>query len=303
MSIIRTDHSRENPYALISKSLLDDNSISWAAKGLLVYLLSKPNNWNVKVAHLVKNFHLEGERGSGEKAIYKLLNELIDKGYCERSQNRKDNGLFSETEYVVFEIKKVKLKIESPHSPEGNADVRNAAKGKSVSTSESSPCYNKYRKLINTESTTTNPVSQNKEAPSAPVVVFFPSLNKLDIQDTLKSKFTMKYTEEEIDIAVKRCLAWKNRENDEIAIHTVLKQATSWTDVLSEEEIQNKNKTFFESLKHLDGKKLGHVQVTVGINYIEFVSGMKYIQYSTDDLNFESLVLGYIKKIKDIQKL
>jgi len=83
MSIIRISHDKNNPYVMLNKNPLEDNSLSWAAKGLWAYLMSRPDNWNVSVSHLSTIYH---GKGGGEKAIYSLLNELIEAGYCERNQ-------------------------------------------------------------------------------------------------------------------------------------------------------------------------------------------------------------------------
>jgi len=133
MSIIRTSHNKENPYALLNRESINDADVSWAAKGLWMYLISKSDNWNVSVKNLVKTFH-KGKKGGGERAIYSLLKELIEKGYCLRMQHKDSKGLFSTFEYIILEEKKLKetlphsskskadkLKIESPHS--GYRDV------------------------------------------------------------------------------------------------------------------------------------------------------------------------------------
>jgi len=140
MSIVRTSHSKDRPYVILNKSTFEDKNLSWGAKGLWAFLLSKPDSWNVSVSHLSSIF--EG-RGGGEKAIYSLLNELIDNGYCERTQSRSEDGLFNQYEYIVFE-----LKICLPHSLQGDAVERNAVKG---GTSI-------YRSKVNNETTTEEPL-------------------------------------------------------------------------------------------------------------------------------------------------
>ena len=153
------------------------------------------------------------------------------------------------------------------------------------------------QKIIYTKDNTTT----DKVAPSAPVVVFFPSLNKLDLSEKLKCDLSGLYSEADIDLAVKRCLAWKGRESDEVAIRHIFKNFNTWNDVVSQEETEEKNKVFFETLKVLDGKKLGCVEIKLGFNYIEFISGMKYTSFSLKDVNFECLVKEHLDMIK--QKL
>lgn len=55
--------------------VLEDKALDWKALGLLVYLLSKPDDWAVSVAQLVK------AKKAGEDAIRGMLKALRDAGY------------------------------------------------------------------------------------------------------------------------------------------------------------------------------------------------------------------------------
>lgn len=123
MSIIRTSHNKENPYVQIHKKTLEDPKLSWAAKGLWAYLMSRPDNWRVNVSHLSKIYDCDGKKGGGEKAIWTLLNELIDHGYCERITNKSSKGLFIGVEYVITEFKN-----KVPHRLEGGSVDRGSDK-------------------------------------------------------------------------------------------------------------------------------------------------------------------------------
>jgi hypothetical protein len=103
MSISRSPHDRENPFAQINKIGLADPDLSWGAKGLWAYLLSLPNDWKVNVSHLCKIYM---NKGGGEQAIYSFLNELIEAGYCERIQFKGEKGKFGEVDYHIMEFKK-----------------------------------------------------------------------------------------------------------------------------------------------------------------------------------------------------
>lgn len=110
MSIVRISHNRENPYVMLNKKALEDPKLSWAAKGLWAYLMSRPDDWNVSVSHLSKIY---SGKGGGEKAIWSLLKELIENGYCTRTQNKLADGSFGKVIYVIMEFK-----ISLPHSSE-----------------------------------------------------------------------------------------------------------------------------------------------------------------------------------------
>ena len=51
MAIIKV-LKRENPYVQIDKIGVDDSNLSWEATGLLTYLIGRPNNWKINIAHL-----------------------------------------------------------------------------------------------------------------------------------------------------------------------------------------------------------------------------------------------------------
>ena len=107
MTIVRTEHSKHNPYAMLSKKSLEDTRLSWAAKGLWAYLMSRPDNWQVSIAHLAKTFGQPGENGynrhgQGREAVSGLLRELESAGYAEFVQDR-EKGRFANQFWVIRE--------------------------------------------------------------------------------------------------------------------------------------------------------------------------------------------------------
>lgn len=123
MSIIRTEHNKNNPYVILNKTALEDEKLSWAAKGLWSYLMSRPDNWNVSVAHLSSIYK---DYGGGEKAIYSLLNELIENGYCQRKQDRSEGGKFNSFEYIISEFKIISPQLHSRDAVPPRADPPDA---------------------------------------------------------------------------------------------------------------------------------------------------------------------------------
>lgn len=89
---------RDSSYAIIDPFFLSDERLSWKAKGLLGYLLSKPSNWRVYVSDLVKRSK------DGKDAVYSALKELETTGYIERRQLRDpETQRITGYETVVFE--------------------------------------------------------------------------------------------------------------------------------------------------------------------------------------------------------
>jgi len=96
--IIRTEHNRSNPYAQISKKCLEDNSLSWKAKGVLCYLLSRPDNWRTYPDQLAT------VSTDQEHSTRSAIKELIKAGYIKRSRLQcEDDGRFQGFEYIITE--------------------------------------------------------------------------------------------------------------------------------------------------------------------------------------------------------
>lgn len=108
--IIRTYKDGTQLFTRIYNSALSDTSISWQAKGLLCYLLSRPDNWRAVLEHLRKL------GPDGEFATRSALRELIDAGYL-RKIRVSDPGkgtLF--WDHIVFEDKRMSAAIRNDSS-------------------------------------------------------------------------------------------------------------------------------------------------------------------------------------------
>lgn len=101
MSIIRSPRPESNFY-LLNKAISEDRRLSWAARGLLVYLLGKPDHWQVSVANL-RNETKESAKPTGRDGVYAILDELGKAGYITRSQDRNEGGKMGEIHYFVSE--------------------------------------------------------------------------------------------------------------------------------------------------------------------------------------------------------
>ena len=114
MGIIRV-HKQKN-FSIISNSALYDTRLTFKAKGVWAYLLSKPDDWQVHVSQLAK------AGPDGKTAIYSALKELKKYGYMEHNPIRKD-GKISGFEYVINEEPIINEQAEKLHS--GNLKVEN----------------------------------------------------------------------------------------------------------------------------------------------------------------------------------
>ena len=114
MSIIRVSKNKENPYLIMNKTCLNDNRLSLKAKGLLCYLLSKPDNWYVSTYDLIKN------NSNGIESIRSTIKELIKFGYMEKHQFRNHNGRYYHYNYLVYEVPKKLTPIKITTQPKAD---------------------------------------------------------------------------------------------------------------------------------------------------------------------------------------
>ena len=88
---------RSESFTIIGNAVLTDERISFRAKGVLVYLLGKPDNWQVSERHLATVGH------EGVTAIRAVLKELETAGYIQRHRKQGASGRF-EWESIVFDV-------------------------------------------------------------------------------------------------------------------------------------------------------------------------------------------------------
>ncbi|MGF6772895.1 hypothetical protein P3T18_005389 [Paraburkholderia sp. GAS199] len=102
MSIIRAPRPQSNFY-LLDKKISEDSRLSWASRGMLIFLLGKPDHWRVSVQALV-NETAEAAMPSKRDAVYRVLGELQAVGYITRSQSKGNGGTFGGVDYLVSEF-------------------------------------------------------------------------------------------------------------------------------------------------------------------------------------------------------
>ena len=97
MSIIRTLRDKNNPYLILNKTCINDNKLSWGARGVHTFLLGKPNDWKTYVSNLIK------ESPDGKTKLNNYIIELIDSGYINRKAKR-EGGQYRGYDYDIHEI-------------------------------------------------------------------------------------------------------------------------------------------------------------------------------------------------------
>lgn len=117
MSIVRAPR-RSRPFTIVYDDVSRDARLSYRARGLLVAILSRPDDWRTDSEQLAR------EGTEGRTAVRTALRELEDAGYIKRVKRQAERGRWV-TDTVVY---------DEPHTldlgePAGHTDDRNPAVG------------------------------------------------------------------------------------------------------------------------------------------------------------------------------
>ena len=91
---MKTTIVKKENFTTVHNNLILDESISWKAKGILLYMLSRPDDWKFNIKEISKNAK------DGTDSVKYGLQELVKAGYISRKRNS-DGTL----DYYIFEDK------------------------------------------------------------------------------------------------------------------------------------------------------------------------------------------------------
>ena len=116
--IRRSEHSAQKKFAIVTRSLAQDKRLSYQARGLLLYVLSKPEGWEAKDSDLMK------QGGIKKYAFASILKELKATGYAQRTEARKRGGEFGYSLEIFEEpqLTSVQPLPDLPHTVEPLSD-------------------------------------------------------------------------------------------------------------------------------------------------------------------------------------
>lgn len=106
-------NKRENPFVQIDRSCFEDELLSWRGKGMMGYLLSRPNDWVIRKADLVKR------SPDGKSVVEGALLDLMERGYIFYYPERDEKGRIEKWIYEVYESPEL-----NPHREEGEAKAK-----------------------------------------------------------------------------------------------------------------------------------------------------------------------------------
>jgi len=144
MGIVRVE--KKQNFVIMDKTGLEDPRLSFKAKGILAYLLSKPDNWYCYSKHLAK------VGPDGISAVKTGLRELREAGYLEKRPIKGEDGRIVKWESIIREQPKC------PAGRETDQKAENPPSGK-PNDRKTGP-LNKYLNLIS------NDKFEEEEAPA-----------------------------------------------------------------------------------------------------------------------------------------
>lgn len=87
-------------FSILPNDIVNSENLSLKSKGLLWYLLSKPEDWQVNVADI------ENNSIDGKASVKAGIIELENNGYIVKEKHRKKNGNFDGWDYFVYDSPK-----------------------------------------------------------------------------------------------------------------------------------------------------------------------------------------------------
>jgi hypothetical protein len=111
-TVFRRAKDRDNPFVMIDRTIFEDTSMSWKEKGLMGYLLSRPDDWIVRMSDLVKR------STDGIAAVRSAVLKLEAHGYVTRYRERDEKGQFVR---YIFEVHEIPVPEDARTHPEKRA--------------------------------------------------------------------------------------------------------------------------------------------------------------------------------------
>lgn len=210
MSFVRTAKKQENPFVQIDKYFLSDDNLTWAAKGILAYILSKPDNWKTRKEDLIRR------SGDGKAKVEAALLNLMANGYINWFQEKEDDGTFGAWVYDIYERPEFNPNLEACKEM-GN--LRIVSKKNKVKERNSKP---KVNNQVSESPKVNNPLSDYPTSDNQPY-----NNNELN-----KNDFNKNYLEEEEEKELSSLVSVFSENIQEKPGTTVIDNIAKWLKIL-----------------------------------------------------------------------
>ena len=108
MAIIRK--KQKERFSIVDNKVIEDKRLSFKARGLLIYMLSKPDDWKFYTDELAKRSSKDGL-----SSIRTALKEIESAGYLVRKRERSNKGTFISQDWILTDIPASVPQVEKPH--------------------------------------------------------------------------------------------------------------------------------------------------------------------------------------------
>ena len=147
MPVFRVSKNRD--FTVIANSVFKDRRLSAKAKGILVEMLSLPENWDYTLKGLTTLF------SDGIDSIRQGIKELEENGYIVRERKRDARGRLGGMEYVIYETPEKAVENSAPEqSSPVNAEPTEDFPVQEVSIEDKAMLYKELNKSRTKESST-----------------------------------------------------------------------------------------------------------------------------------------------------
>ena len=150
---------KENSFVMIDNEVFNNPNLSYTAKGILGYLLAKPDNWIIRVSDIAKNGKIS------LNAIKSALKELRINGYAEIIKDFDSKKKLKGSHYVIYESP---ILVQSEPIKKQKPCLEKTGRDTNIYEARKNSLYNK-KDLINNKDTLTHikkiekPKIQNQE--------------------------------------------------------------------------------------------------------------------------------------------
>lgn len=123
---MRIRKAQASSFTTVQNSIINEEKLSLKAKGLFLYLFSKPDNWIFSEARMA------ADNKDGRDSVRSGIKELINAGLIQRirhapKKNRETGQFSSEVEYIIYDVLP---KLDFPTVGEPNPLVRKSSSKK-----------------------------------------------------------------------------------------------------------------------------------------------------------------------------
>lgn len=155
---------KDRDFLVANTTSLKDETLSWKAKGIHLYMLSMKDDWNFSQRELATH------ATDGKDSLTAGLKELKEAGYV-KIISHKENGLIKYWETLVYEVPQLKNKIKYTEEQASAPSVSRSGFPRSGFSRSGKPGHNKDQDQTNIDQNNNKEGGYTKEAVEAPVVV------------------------------------------------------------------------------------------------------------------------------------